>query len=185
MKYWYTIALQWPWCYKDNVNKWPLHRFQIQIQIQNLYCINNHHVWNTTEAILTMWATLHYTTNPSMEASRTTNTTQNKTHLYIDTRTHVHVRVWKYTHISKRTHTRIHVYIYIYINTIHLTHGARPPPFCHPLSLSNHSKSRWQSGGNHIEWDTHIYIHFKSKLPLLIQAFSKHNSTSGLAANGG
>ena len=61
-----------------------------------------------------MWATLHCTTHPSWEASRTTNTKLNKTHLYIDTRMHVHVRVWTYTHISKCTHTRIHVYIYIY-----------------------------------------------------------------------
>ena len=40
-----------------------------------------------------MWATLHCTTHPSWEASRTTNTKQNKAHLYIDTRAHVHVRV--------------------------------------------------------------------------------------------
>ena len=106
--------------------------------------------------------TLHYTSQlGKLVVLQTQHKT--KTHLYIDTRTHVHVRVWKYTHISK--HTRV----YIYINIIHLTHGARAPPFCHPLSLSNHSKSRWQSGGNHIEWDTHIYIHFKSKLPLLIK----------------
>ena len=107
------------------------------IQIQNLYCINNHHVWNTTEAILTMWATLHYTTHPSWEASRTTNTKQNKTHLYIDTRMHVHVRVWTYTHISKRTHTCIHTYIYIhkYIYTW-LTARGRPHfaiPFRYPI----------------------------------------------------
>ena len=44
-------------------------QWSVQIQIQNLYCINNHHVWNTTEAILTMWATLHYTTGSSWEAS--------------------------------------------------------------------------------------------------------------------
>ena len=51
---------------------------------QNLYCINNHHVWNRTEAILTMCATLHYTTRFNWEARRTTNTKQNKTHLDID-----------------------------------------------------------------------------------------------------
>ena len=120
----------------------------IQIQIQNLYCINIHNVWNTTEAILTMWSTLQYTTRSSWEASHTTNPKQNKTHLYIDKRTHVHVCVWTYTHISKRTHTRIHVYIYTYIYIYiyiytWLTARGRPHfdfPFRYPIIAKADSK---------------------------------------------
>ena len=125
--------------YKTNINEIRSSYWKIYFQLksnQNLYCINNHHVLNTTEAILTMWATVHYTTRSSWEASLTTNTKQNKTHLYLDTRMHVYVRVWTYTHISKRTHTCIHVYIYIYTYMHIYTHDSRhegvpilPSPF--------------------------------------------------------
>ena len=101
-----------------------------------------------------MWATLHYTTHPSWEASRTTNTKQNS-FIYRYTHACTCTRLNIYTHLQTHTYTRTRIYTYTWIY-IHLTHGARAPPFCHPLSLSNHSKSRWQSGGNPIEWDTYI-----------------------------
>ena len=59
----------------------------------------------------------------------------------------------------------MHIYTYIYI---HMTHGLRVPPFCHPALLCNHSD---------IEWETGVYIHFKSIRFYVYQAFvSEHNT---------
>ena len=141
-----------PWRYNaQNYNSLTKYMFKFKFKIfivstTTMYEIQQRPFWQCEQ---------HYTTLHIPAGKLVVLQTQHKTktHIYRYTHACTCTRLKIYTHLQTHTYTCI----YIYINIIHLTHGARAPPFCHPLSLSNHSKSRWQSGGNHIEWDTHLH----------------------------